>query len=251
MIPTALEPWLPFAVALVALLVSYQLATHILIAFFYRLTHHISFAMLLYALLVWPGTVLHEVSHWLMARLLGVYARAPHLLPSGVDKQGRMVLGHVEVARTDILRRSLIGAAPLIAGSIVVVFLARRAFALPIPAIESEGLRSLVPLILALPTIFERPDVWLYLYALFAFANAMMPSPSDREAWPALFLFAGAIAVVLVLALGVPQVPPLLALWGLRVVGWLTFAFLITAILDTALLFLLWPLERILWLAGR
>lgn len=241
-----LAPWLPFALSLGGLLLAHRLATHVLISFFYRLTHSISFSMLLYALLVWPGTALHEGAHWITARLLGVRASAPHLIPGRVDEKGRMVLGHVMIARTDLLRRSLIGAAPLFFGSAAVVLVARHAFALPFPAQDVVGLASLRPLLAALPGVFEARDAWLYLYALFAIANAMLPSPSDREAWPMLGLFVSIIAAALLLVVGVPQLPAALSLWGLRVVGWLTFAFALTAVIDGALFLVLLPAERLL-----
>ncbi|MBA3530877.1 MAG: hypothetical protein H0T73_02995 [Ardenticatenales bacterium] len=250
-LPPALAPWLPFVVALALLVIMHYMVTYVLLAFFYRITHHLSVSMLLYALLVWPGTVLHEFSHWIVARLLGVYAQFPHLIPSRVDEQGNMVLGHVMVERTDIVRRSLIGVAPLAIGSAVVAALARYAFALPIPAIEVLGIEGVLPLLYALPTIFAVPNAWFFLYALFAIANAMMPSPSDREAWPALLLFVAAIGVLIYLIIGIPQVPTEASLWVLGGAAWLTFAFIITAVLDLALLMLLYPLERLLWLLGR
>lgn len=250
-LPGALVPWIPFVAALGALLLVQGTLIQVLFAFFYRLTHNRAVAMLLYALLVWPGTALHELAHWSMARLLGVYAATPHLLPSAPDAQGRMVLGHVMVERSDVVRRALIGVAPLLAGSVAVAALGHFAFTLPVPALEQDGFLSLRPLLRALPSVFRVQDAWVYLYLLFAIANAMMPSPSDREAWPTLLLFVALVGVALGLTVGLPQVPPDLTAVGLRVAGWLTFAFVLTAVLDVALLFLLWPLERLLWHAGR
>jgi hypothetical protein len=251
MLPGAFVPWIPFVVALLALLLVQQTLIQVIFAFFYRLTHNRALAMLLYALLVWPGTALHELAHWSMARLLGVYAATPHLLPSPPDKQGRMVLGHVMVERSDVVRRSLIGVAPLVAGSVAVALLGHYAFTLPVPALEEQGFYSLRPLVRALPTVFAAQDAWVYLYLLFAIANAMMPSPSDREAWPTLLLFVALVGLALAFTIGLPQVPPDLTAVGLRLAGWLTFAFILTAVLDTALLFILWPLERLLWHVGR
>lgn len=236
-----------FIVALIALVVTHTLATRLLILLFYRLTGRLNVAMLLYAMLVWPGTVLHEVAHWLVAWLLGVRSSLPRLLPSPPDGSGGMVLGHVMIERADPLRRSLIGVAPLVAGSAAVVLLARHAFALPLPLVEAEGLAGLLPLLRALPSIFDVPDVWLWLYGIFTVANAMLPSASDREAWPTLLLFTGLIALALALLGVAPSVPPTVTQAGLRLVGWLTFAFVLTAVLDAALVLLLFPVERLLW----
>ncbi len=251
MMPDALEPWVPFVLAFGALGIAYRLVTGVTVALFYRLTHHTTLSMLLYALFVWPGTVVHEFAHWLVAGLLGVRAGFPHLIPSKVDSRGRMVLGHVRVERTDFVRGSLIGMAPFLFGSAAVALLARHAFALPIPAIEELSVQSLSALLYALPTILSVPDAWLYLYILFAIANGMMPSPSDREAWPALLLFVLLVGALLFFVVGVRQIPEAVALWGLRASTWLTFAFIITIVLDGLLLLVLWPLERLLWMAGR
>jgi hypothetical protein len=251
MIPEPLQPWLPLVASLAALVIVHLLVTQRLITLLYRLTHNLPLAMTLYALLVWPGTVLHEVSHWLVAWLLGVRAELPHLLPSGFDEEGRMVLGHVVVERADLLRRSLIGVAPLAAGSGAVALLARFAFELPIPAIEMEGLRSLLPLFEAMPDIMQAPNVWVYLYFLFAIASGMMPSPSDREAWPGLLLFIAIISALLFFTVGIPDLPEGITLGALRAAAWLTFAFVVAVTLNLALLLVLVPLERLFWLAGR
>ncbi|MGH2542941.1 MAG: hypothetical protein ACRDIB_09100 [Ardenticatenaceae bacterium] len=247
----ALTLWFPFLVAFGALVVAQWLVTQVVIGFFFRITHNPALAMLTYALIVWPGTVLHELAHWVVARLLGVRARLPYLLPSGMDKQGRMVLGHVVVQRSDVIRRALIGVAPFVVGSATVALLAHRAFALPIPAINATGIGGLATLVAALPAIWQTPNAWLYLYLLFSFANGMMPSPSDREAWPVVLLFALLIAALIFLFVGVPQVPASVARGALRAAAWLTFAFSVTVLLNAALLLLVWPLERLLWLLGR
>ncbi len=251
MLPEPLQPWLPFVLTFGALGVAYRLVTQLLIRFFYRLTHQPTVAMLLYALFVWPGTALHEVAHWMMARLLGVRAGRPHLLPSPLDSQGRMVLGRVSVERTDFVRGSLIGVAPFLFGSVAVALLAQRAFALPIPAIEVLGVNSLAPLLYALPTVLSASDAWVYLYLLFALANGMMPSASDREGWPMLAAFALLVGLLLFFVIGVRQAPDFLTLVGLRAAAWLTFAFVITIVLDAALLLIVWPLERLLYVLGR
>lgn len=248
---TALQPFLPFFLAFLGLLLAHGMVTGVLLAFFYRLTHHRTLTMWLYALLIWPGTVLHEGAHWLVARLLGVRARLPHLLPSKPDRQGRMVLGHVMVEQSDFLRRSLIGAAPFVVGSLVVAWLAHRALALPIPEIDILGVPSVTRILATLPTLLRSSESWLYLYLIFAFANGMMPSASDREAWPTLVFFLVVVGGLIFLTIGLPSPPPALLAWITRTATWLTFAFLITLLLDALLLLIVWPLERALYWLGR
>ena len=76
----------------------------------------------LFSLLFFPGVLLHELSHFLMARLLGVRTGRFSLLPS-LMPDGKLRLGYVETDETDLLRDALIGTAPLITGGAAVAYL--------------------------------------------------------------------------------------------------------------------------------
>ncbi len=237
---------LAFGISLVLLLVAQRWATHLLILALYKLTGSVRVGMTIYALLIFPGTVLHEFAHWVAATILGVRATLPHLLPGGVDERGRMVLGYVRMQRTDPVRHSIIGVAPLVAGSAVVAVVASQVFALPVPTLTQSGMAGLRQLLDALPLVFEVADVWLYLYLLFAVANAMLPSHSDRDAWGTVALFAVVIGVLVLFFVGVPDLPSNLSAVGLDGLSWLTFAFILTALLDTAVVVVLLPVNWLL-----
>jgi Zn-dependent protease len=81
---------------------------------------HDQVALYSYALLLFPGVALHELSHWLMAMLLGVKAGKIKLLPER-GRDGHVQLGAIQVQQVDVVRASLIGAAPLLTGSLVVL----------------------------------------------------------------------------------------------------------------------------------
>jgi hypothetical protein len=66
----------------------------------------------LYALLALPGTALHELSHWLVAALLGGRPTAPTLLPERVE--GRWRLGAVGLRNLRWYNALPIGCAPLL-----------------------------------------------------------------------------------------------------------------------------------------
>src|SRR5512143_2626739 len=89
---------------------------------FLLITRSPSVSVGLFSLLFFPGVLLHELSHFLMARLLGVRAGRFSLLPSVVEG-GKLRLGFVETAETDWVRDALIGAAPLITGGAAVAYL--------------------------------------------------------------------------------------------------------------------------------
>ncbi|MGD8243733.1 MAG: hypothetical protein PVI63_00890 [Anaerolineae bacterium] len=74
-------------------------------------------AVMLYAVPLMPGILLHEVSHALVARMLGVRVGRISIRPKLADE--RIQLGFVPVEETDLVRASLIGLAPLLTGSAV------------------------------------------------------------------------------------------------------------------------------------
>jgi hypothetical protein len=150
-------------------------------AVFLLLTRRGEVAMVLFAVLFFPGVLLHEVSHYVMARLLGVSTGRFSLIPRPLP-DGRLQLGFVETRPTDVIRDSMIGGAPLLAGGLFVAYagLAR----LGLPAVwESLWLGQAGRFWEALQALPQRPDFWLWFYLTFAVSSTMMPSASDRQAW--------------------------------------------------------------------
>ena len=148
---------------------------------FYLLTRRINLALTLFALLFLPGVLLHETSHFLVARLLGVRTRRFSLIPQ-VTVDARLRLGYVETAQVDVLRDTLIGAAPLLIGGAVVAYLGIYQLGIaPLFALASQG--NWDQLWAALGALPDHPDFWLWFYLTFTISSMMMPSPSDRRAW--------------------------------------------------------------------
>ncbi len=235
-------------VALLVLLLNH-LVTQQVLTFFWLLTGQERLAYLLYALFLLPGTVVHEGSHWLVARLLGVPASRPSLRPQ--VRGSRLVLGHVVTARTDPLRQSLIGVAPLVVGSAVVVLVARQVFGVEGPEALLPGGQGFRGLVARLEAATRVPDAWLWLYLLFSVSHVMLPSESDRAAWPAIALLVGAVAGATVLLFGVPRVPGTVVALGSAGLWALLFAFLVTVAIDVPLFAALWLLNRLLvWVRG-
>lgn len=81
---------------------------------FYSVTGSEKGAIILFSLIFFPGTLVHELAHWLMAKLLLVHTSGMEFIP---QVQGDAIkLGSVSIAKTDPLRRLLIGVAPVIVG---------------------------------------------------------------------------------------------------------------------------------------
>ena len=145
------------------------------------LTRRPAVAVGLFSILFFPGVLLHEASHFLAARLLGVRTGRFSLIPRPMPG-GRLRLGYVETAPADPVRDTLVGAAPLISGAVVIAVIAVRIIGLQPLGDELvqgrwvEFLRGF----LALP---EKPDFWLWFYLIFVVSSTMLPSPSDRRAW--------------------------------------------------------------------
>jgi hypothetical protein len=214
------------------------------------LTQDGQIALYVYFLLILPGIVIHELSHALVAWLLGVKVRKFSI---GIKRKRRgssVALGSVEIARADPFRSSLIGLAPLIAGSIVVLIIGSRVFGLHPFVVNDLG-----RLWEEMRSIYRTPDFWLWVYLVFAVSNAMLPSAADRHAWGTALIFLG-ILVALVYLTGLVQfissgsLSLALNSWVGTAVDQLTWAFGITVVVDLIIAAVLFVAEQTLGLLG-
>jgi hypothetical protein len=148
----------------------------------------------LFSILFLPGVFLHELSHFLMAKILQVPTGRTSLIPRSLPN-GRLQMGYVETAQTDIVRDSLIGIAPLVAGSLFIAY----------AGMNRLGFGTLLDLFAngqnelfwqGLAYLPQANDFFLWFYFAFAVSSTMMPSESDRHAWLPLGLWtAGLLAL--------------------------------------------------------
>ncbi len=166
-------------------------------AIFLMITRRADISITLFSLLFLPGVLLHESSHFLMARILGVRTGRFSILPRPLP-DGRLQLGFVETAPSDMIRDTLIGAAPLLAGGAFILYAALIRLNLYnlAPAIFSQGPENLIS---QLRLLQASSDFWLWFYLIFTVSSTMMPSASDRRSW----LKAGAFIVALFILIGV------------------------------------------------
>ena len=180
-----------FVLMLVPLIVLQRLLHNELQVVFLLLTRDARLAMGIFALIFLPGVFLHELSHYLMAKILRVPTGRFSLIPRPMP-DGRLILGYVETAKSDVVRASLIGAAPLIVGTILVAYIA--VFQLQMRVICDvfrNGQFNLFWMgIRALPHV-DNFTLWFYLN--FAVSSTMMPSYSDRHAWAELVISVGVL----------------------------------------------------------
>jgi hypothetical protein len=135
----------------------------------------------LFSILFFPGVFLHEFSHFVMAKILRVRTGKISLIPNSLP-DGRLQMGYVETAHTDIVRDSLIGIAPLIAGSLFLAYAGMNRLGLgTLLAVFANGQFELFWKGLTL--LPQMNDFSLWFYLAFAVSSTMMPSESDRHAW--------------------------------------------------------------------
>ena len=185
-----------FTACILAFLVVQRWLHRELQAVFLLLTRRPVSALGLFSLLFFPGVLLHELSHFVMARLLGVRTGKLSLLPK-VMANGNLRLGFVETAQTDPLRDTLIGAAPLISGMAVVSILSLK----PLGILLLTGMlfnSDWTNFWVEAAKLPARPDFWLWFYLAFTVSSTMLPSASDRRAWWSVGLF---FAILLILAI--------------------------------------------------
>lgn len=178
-------------------------------------------------LLFLPGVALHELSHWAAGKLLGVRTGRVGLWPSRV-RQGWVRLGYVEIGPTDALRESLIGLAPLLTGAAGVLFITAH-------VVRLGGLQPFLERgdwLGVWARLGDVPDLWLWVYLVFATSNAMLPSPSDRRPWLSLALFLGLLAALAYAAgLSLP-LPERSAEWLAQGLGYLALSLALAGAVD-------------------
>ena len=168
---------------------------------FLLITRQPEISMALFSLMFLPGVVLHEVSHFLMAHLLGVKTGRFSIIPKKLEG-GRIQLGYVETASSDFIRDALIGVAPLVTGGIFVAFAGVSRLGLnTVWESLTQGQMSSISIIIK--SVVDKPDFWIWFYLIFAVSSTMMPSSSDRRAWlPLISVMIILLGVVLLMGVG-------------------------------------------------
>ncbi len=137
------------------------------------------------AFIFFPGTLLHELSHALMAHLLFVPVHRMEFFPK---LEGEHIkLGSISIEKTDILRSILIGMAPFLIGTSLLLILL------------FYGVKN---------HLFENLFVTIFLgYIVFEVGNTMFSSKKDLEgAIELLLLIASLVGACYLLGLRIPAI---------------------------------------------
>ncbi len=185
----------------------------------------------LWSLIFLPGTVMHEISHFLAAAATGARTGKIEVFPEilqgnwQAEEEGRgVVLGYVQTQKLNPIRGFFVGLAPFIFGLIFLTGLA-----------------------LLLQTSYNSrtfPLFGLEIYLFFTIANSFFPSASDiKQTLPLAVILILLVLVALVLGVQLhPNPSPAL----ISLFNTLGFALLISVILNTAVLLVLFVLNRLL-----
>jgi hypothetical protein len=186
-----------FIFILVPLIVLQRLLHREIQAVFLILTRDPRLTMGIFSMLFLPGVFLHELSHFVMAKLLRVRTGRFSIFPQSLP-DGRLQLGYVETARSDVVRDSLIGAAPLIIGTLFVAYVAIYHLQMRVlwDAFRNGQFNLFWIGIRVLPQV---QDFYLWFYLAFAVSSTMMPSESDRHAWLELVISVGVLVLIALL----------------------------------------------------
>jgi len=228
----AASPWLSLATLVVTLLLLLWVTRWITRRLHFlgmRWLNDPGLVLWIYFALILPGIILHELSHWLTAWLLGVRASLPKIGPAQTkSRRGTTVsLGSVQTAKADPLRYSLIGLAPLLAGATVIFLIGTHV--LGVNELTANGLAGFWA---GLDDLLRVPDIWLWFYLIFAVSNAMLPSESDMQPVRPVLIFLGIVSVVAILVVGLPNVPPGIVTGVSAFAAYLASAFALTLAVD-------------------
>ena len=204
------------------------------------LTGNMGCALRLLFYLLLPGVILHELSHYIVAKLL--FVRTGHIqIGLGNTRTKRVTLGAVNIERTDPFRESLIGVAPFVVGIGAIWLIAAWGFDVWPQAGASLGL------------FFQRVQeysndwtTWLDLYLIFAVSTAMIPSESDREPWGPVLTCFGLVVAILFFMGWTPHIPPDTMTLARNWLDGLTFGLGLAVIVNGVVAIVLWLLEKAL-----
>ena len=142
--------------------------------FLFLVTGSVKWTIAILSLLFLPGTILHELSHYFFAAILLVPVGKMEFIPK---LNGNSVkLGSVSIGQTDPFRRILIGIAPFLIGTLVILF----------------------SLFLSEKNILWK-DSWAVagvFYILFEVGNSMFSSKKDLEGASFILAFVGVLTVL-------------------------------------------------------
>lgn len=230
-----------FLVTIIGLAVTQRRLHYEIQALLFILTKRIDLSLTIFAILFLPGVMIHELSHYGMARLLNVPVGKLSLIPQPLP-DGRMRLGYVETESTDFIRDALIGTAPLIAGSFVVAYAGL--INLRFSTFWTEfSITDFSASVSGLSRIVNQQDFWIWFYIIFVVSSTMFPSTTDRRGWAPILLIIGVLVSLLLIAGFGPWIWERLGSYLMDLARLLSMIFLVSILVHLLLLIPIWGIR--------
>ena len=159
------------------------------------LSNSLPITTILYYIVFLPGIALYEASLWLAAVALRARAELALVFPAAQDI-GELRLNVVRLAHdAGRLTRTLVGLAPLLAGTLALWAIAVHVFRWDaLLDLLADG--SVDGMAAALGAFLQTADLWLWTYLAFVIANTMLPRQSGFGARGKALIFVAALVAV-------------------------------------------------------
>lgn len=164
-------PLLYVFLSLVALVLTKRLMTTNLVRLIHRFGGSQHSAIVIWSIIFLPGTIVHEISHFLVAALTGARTGKIEIFPEYLEKEvdesktAHVALGSVQMQKLNPLQGFLVGIAPFITGIALLIWIAS-----------------------LLQTSFAAKEIWTLIlegYLFFTITNSFFPSLTDiKQAIP-------------------------------------------------------------------
>lgn len=133
--------------------------------------------VILYSIFFLPGTIIHELSHWIVAEILQVRTGEITIFPDLDDLGETRRLGSVATEKTDPVRGFLIGVAPFVTGLAILMILGS--------------------LLILEWNHFVWWKVAFLVYGIMVIGNSMMISKEDRRTWPVIIVILALVTTLI------------------------------------------------------
>jgi membrane-associated protease RseP (regulator of RpoE activity) len=245
---TLLPQFLAFALTLALMLLLSRWISRQVQIIGLRVSGDMNVAIMAYYLLMFPGIVLHELSHYLMARLLRMQVGSFALGPK--KRRNAIELGSVTVASGGSIRDSLVGLAPFLAGTAVLLLVSYYVFDVAAMG-EAWRMAGWTGVLAKLNGLWRVPDFWLWAYLIFVVSNSMTPSEADRQPWVVAGVYLGIALLVVWLFGGISALADVLHDQVAGALQVLTLGFLFTLVVNVVIAVFLWLTEAVVIQAQR
>src|SRR5215217_5952580 len=156
---------------------------------------------MVFYLLVFPGVVLHEGTHYLACLLTGTKVSRFAPFSPGRSNDGRLVLGYIRHERRAFPVGAVIGLAPILLNPLGLLFVTALLTPLTLQEVAHPSVEVVVEEIFASGFLTRAPllvAIWVYLSLSFALGS--VPSREDFSGLPmVLLVFGGRILLVVLL----------------------------------------------------